>query len=261
MRTVLAVLLFCLAAPVSAQVVQTPHYGPSVPIGGAVPGASLRPLTPAFPSFDLPRFPAGLSLTPMLPAVASLGLAPSKSFFVPAAVAYRPSALRAIGLSQGDDEDPDHEPGRRFEPVGDLPNLRQVDAGLWRSAQPTAEGFRQTRELGVRTVLLLRLGVPDGEKTVVERLGMRFVHVPMHGMTIPTIAEVDRALKVIEDEGARPVLVHCRHGRDRTGTVVAAYRVVVQGWTIDAAYKEAMSFGYIYKGLRGFLEKYKRHRE
>ena len=42
---------------------------------------------------------------------------------------------------------------------------------------------------------------------------------------------------VIKPENA-PVFVHCRNGSDRTGTMVAAYRVVVQGWSKEAAIRE-----------------------
>jgi len=42
----------------------------------------------------------------------------------------------------------------------------------------------------------------------------------------------------------RPVLVHCQHGEDRTGLVIAAYRVRVCGWSKEQAWSEALKFGY-----------------
>ena len=37
---------------------------------------------------------------------------------------------------------------------------------------------------------------------------------------------------------------HCRQGADRTGAMAAAYRVVMQGWTKDAAIEEMTRGGY-----------------
>jgi hypothetical protein len=45
-------------------------------------------------------------------------------------------------------------------------------------------------------------------------------------------------LKVAVDPGRAPVLVHCLHGADRTGVMVAVYRVAVQGWSKEEAVRE-----------------------
>ena len=55
-----------------------------------------------------------------------------------------------------------------------------------------------------------------------------------------------------------PVLVHCWHGADRTGMVVALYRMVEQGWTREAAIEEMLEGGYgyhsVWKDIITFLE-------
>jgi protein tyrosine/serine phosphatase len=53
------------------------------------------------------------------------------------------------------------------------------------------------------------------------------------------------ALKAINN-AEKPVLVHCWHGSDRTGVVVAAYRIVFENWTKEAAISEFRNsdFGY-----------------
>jgi protein tyrosine/serine phosphatase len=82
----------------------------------------------------------------------------------------------------------------------------------------------------------------------------------MDGTKMPSIEEVDRALEVVLDPSKRPVLVHCAHGEERTGAVVAAYRVVVEGWEPAAAEKEAIEHGFGFDGLEGFLVRYRDHR-
>ena len=55
-----------------------------------------------------------------------------------------------------------------------------------------------------------------------------------------------------------PVFVHCLHGADRTGTMCAAYRVVVDGWTKQQAIDEMTKGGYgfhpVWANLPKFIE-------
>ena len=129
-------------------------------------------------------------------------------------------------------------PGRND--VAGLPNFGQVDEGLWRSAQPSAEGFASAHALGVRTVLCLRSTRDDAR--LAAQAGLELVRVPMRQWNVDE-AELQAALEVACDPARRPVLVHCAHGRDRTGAVVAAYRRVVQGWSAEEAVREMRAYG------------------
>ncbi|HUT77167.1 MAG TPA: tyrosine-protein phosphatase [Polyangia bacterium] len=140
--------------------------------------------------------------------------------------------------------------------VAGLPNLHRVDDGLYRGAQPDPGGFAALRELGVRTVIDLRSSHSDLE--VVRAAGLDpdafdLVAIPMSPSGISD-DEILAFLRVAADPARRPVFVHCRYGADRTGTTVAAYRVVVQGWTPEAAVAEMKDGGFghhsIYRGLR-----------
>jgi protein tyrosine phosphatase (PTP) superfamily phosphohydrolase (DUF442 family) len=131
-------------------------------------------------------------------------------------------------------------PAVRRADVPGLENLGRVDAGLWRSAQPTAEGFRSARALGVRTVLNLRSGHDDGP--LAREAGLEVVTLATHPWSVDE-ADLLAALRVLTDPARRPVLVHCAQGRDRTGAVVAAYRRVVHGWDADRAIAEMEEFG------------------
>jgi protein tyrosine phosphatase (PTP) superfamily phosphohydrolase (DUF442 family) len=134
-------------------------------------------------------------------------------------------------------------PGRPAEVVDvpGLPALSRVDDGVWRSAQPSAEGLRRAHvDLGVRTVVNLRSFHSD--RDLVAGAGLDLVEIPM----VAWHADDDQivaALRVLVDPARRPVLVHCQHGVDRTGLVIGAYRRVVQGWSADAARQERREQG------------------
>jgi len=126
-----------------------------------------------------------------------------------------------------------------------IANFHQVDAHVYRGAQPTAEGFHSLAKLGVKTIVDLREAGSrsQAEKKLVEAQGMRYVSVPMDGWRSPQPGQVDRVLAVMNDSAAWPVFVHCRRGQDRTGTVVACYRIAHDRWPNQKALDEARSHG------------------
>lgn len=121
-----------------------------------------------------------------------------------------------------------------------LANVGCVDDGLWRTAQPTCEGYRSAARLGVRTVVNLRTTPSD--RRGLARTGIDEVRIPCLPWNVST-CDLVAFLAVATDPARRPVLVHCAQGRDRTGACVAAYRVVVDGWTVDEALAEMRSYG------------------
>jgi protein-tyrosine phosphatase len=64
----------------------------------------------------------------------------------------------------------------------------------------------------------------------------------MAGFRRPDEAEVRRALEWIAATENQPVFVHCRRGRDRTGVVVAAWRMSREAWSLEQAYEEAKRY-------------------
>jgi protein tyrosine/serine phosphatase len=125
-----------------------------------------------------------------------------------------------------------------------LPNFHQVDDRVYRGARPTPEGLKSLPALGIKTVIDLR-GGDFREKQTLEALGIRYVNVPMSGFRAPTDRQIARILALLEtpDFSAAPVFVHCKRGKDRTGTVIACYRIKHQGWDNRKALSEARSFG------------------
>jgi len=122
-----------------------------------------------------------------------------------------------------------------------LHNFQMVSKGLYRGAEPSAEGFRQLARVGIHTVLDLRAegGRATLEEHLVRSLGMQYMNVPLAGYQAPTPAQIAVALRILENPLLAPVFVHCRRGADRTGTIMALYRIVHDHWTNQQALDEA----------------------
>jgi len=140
--------------------------------------------------------------------------------------------------------------------VEGVPNLHRVTPGLYRSAQPTLQGFKNLKELGIQTVINLRGGEDDGRAA--PALGLRLESVPLSAARIRHDSNV-RILRLLVRNEEGPVLVHCQHGSDRTGMICALYRMVYQGWDRAKAIEEMRKGGYgfhaIWHGLVDYLER------
>jgi tyrosine-protein phosphatase SIW14 len=127
-----------------------------------------------------------------------------------------------------------------------VPNFQKVNDQVYRGAQPTTIGFTSLAKLGIKTVIDLRqIGEHSqaDEEKLVKASGMRYVSIPMRGMSAPTEEQITKILHLFYDASAGPVFVHCRRGADRTGTVVACYRISHDGWDNRKALREAKQYG------------------
>jgi protein tyrosine phosphatase (PTP) superfamily phosphohydrolase (DUF442 family) len=120
-----------------------------------------------------------------------------------------------------------------------VPNLHRVTENLYRSGQPSAEGFRNLEAFGVKTVLNLR----DLHQDKLRGTALRGIRIRMRAWD-PETGEVIRALRILSDADGGPFLVHCQHGADRTGMVIALYRMAAQGWDRERAIEEMERGGY-----------------
>lgn len=136
-----------------------------------------------------------------------------------------------------------------------VPNLHKVSDSLYRSAQPTAEGMTNLVALGVKTVINLRRFHDDKDEIGGLKLTPR--HIPINTWDVD-VAQAREFLETVSNTNAAPVLVHCLHGADRTGSMIAIYRVVKEGWTADEAVKELTEGGYNYHSVWKHLPDYVR---
>jgi len=169
-------------------------------------------------------------------------------------VALRFSALLGVLLASGCLFAP-----RGLPASAGVPNFGRVNATLFRGAQPDAAGLAHLRDLGVRTIINFRQPSdtwPD-EASSAHALALGYVSMPLPALRAPTDAQVARILALIA-ASPPPVFIHCEHGADRTGTLVACYRMQHDGWTFDRAFAEAKLYGFspFQIGMRHYLRSF-----
>ena len=150
---------------------------------------------------------------------------------------------------------PAARPAKRAVPMTCVgaPNLHKVSEKLYRSAQPTAEGMTNLVALGIKTVVNLRDNHSDADEIGDLPLKARRIEIFTGNMKDKYVTEF---LAILDDTNAVPVLVHCQHGADRTGTMCAMYRILREGWTVDDAIDEMKNGGFGYHSVWGNLPRY-----
>ena len=137
-----------------------------------------------------------------------------------------------------------------------VPNLHRVSKDLYRSGQPTAHGMKNLKALGIETVVNLRSFHSDRDE--IGDTGLGYEHLYMKAWH-PEHKEAVRFLQIATDPKRTPVLVHCQHGADRTGTLCALYRIAVQGWTKEEAIREMTEGGYgfheVWRNLLNWIQR------
>jgi len=135
-----------------------------------------------------------------------------------------------------------------------LNNLYQIDEGVFRSEQPGELDFFKLEKLGITEVLNLRRWHSDDKKA--KKTNFTLYHVPMRAGNIKE-KDVIQALKIIQNRKG-DFLIHCKHGADRTGLIIAMYRIVFQNYTKEQAIKEMTEGGFgfhsIYKNIIDYIQ-------
>lgn len=144
----------------------------------------------------------------------------------------------------------------------ELPNFHAVNAHLYRGGQPRAGGLQRLAALGVKTVVNLRdddaRAREEGEEA--RALGLRYFNVPLSRAHRPDPRQISELFALLDASENQPVFVHCKRGADRTGALVAVYRVSNEGWTAERAVEEAERYGmgFWQRGKKDFIRDYYR---
>ncbi|PYY69628.1 protein tyrosine phosphatase [Pseudomonas jessenii] len=132
-------------------------------------------------------------------------------------------------------------PAEWAQPVEKQYNLFQMSPTLYRSALPDKGAVPLLEKLKVGTVINF---LPEADSSWLATPGITQVQLPYRTNHVDD-AEVLKALRAIKSAEAKgPVLMHCKHGSDRTGLMAAMYRVVIQGWSKEEALNEMTQGGF-----------------
>jgi uncharacterized protein (TIGR01244 family) len=125
----------------------------------------------------------------------------------------------------------------------EMPTVHRA-GDVYMAGQLTPEGYTEAQEQGVRTVVNLRTAaeLDWDEKTHVERLGMRYIHVPVASSDAMTDDVFARLRELFRDSGQRPILVKCRSA-GRVAAAWLAYRVLDDEMSLEPALQEARAVG------------------
>jgi protein tyrosine/serine phosphatase len=148
---------------------------------------------------------------------------------------------------------------RGLPPRHGVANFGRVNEGLYRGAQPDDAALDQLQRLGVKSVVNLRGAgtASEAEELRAQQMGIIYTNVPLRGLRAPSEAQVTQVIALLKSLPP-PVFVHCLHGADRTGTIVACYRIERDGWTNEEALREAkeQGIGFWQLGMMKFIRNF-----
>jgi protein tyrosine/serine phosphatase len=150
-------------------------------------------------------------------------------------------AASLCAFAQADDPSPTPRPGQWAQPIDTHYNLYEMTPTLYRSRQPDAAAQPLLKKLGVVTVVDF---IKESDSKWLSDPSVTQVQIPLQTVHVDDADMIQslRAIQTAQEKG--PVLIHCKHGLDRTGLVAAMYRIVVQGWSKQAALDEMEHGGF-----------------
>jgi protein tyrosine/serine phosphatase len=139
--------------------------------------------------------------------------------------------------------------------AGAIDRFSQVTPGIWRGAQPENDlDYGLLKTTGIKTIIDLRDDQFAQEKPEAAKRGMNDLSFPMDSVVYPDEPTVVNALNALADVRNQPAFIHCEFGKDRTGLIVALYRIHQLGWTANDAHNEMMSHDF--SPLEIFLDQF-----
>ena len=130
-------------------------------------------------------------------------------------------------------------------------NFKMVHDSLYRGGYPDDAALKIAVQIGIKTIVNFQGGGGPfedpgiaKEKAAATQLGIKFVNIRLPFTVEPPKPMLDQLFNTLTDKASQPCYVHCTHGRDRTGTMVSAYRIKYDGFTNDQALTEQETFGF-----------------
>jgi tyrosine-protein phosphatase SIW14 len=147
----------------------------------------------------------------------------------------------AAPTNQGEKSPKTRAIGKKLQEKG-VPNFGQVTPSLYRGGLLNPTGLKALAKMGIHVVVDTRADDPN-ERDEAQKLGMKYVAIPWH-CPWPKDEVFAKFLAVVHENKGKKIFVHCRLGDDRTGMMVAAYRMAEEGWSADEAMNEMRTFGF-----------------
>ena len=120
-------------------------------------------------------------------------------------------------------------------PAADLKNFHEFSRNIYKGAQPTAEGFKKLKKMGIKTIIDI---LPNhSDEKLIEGLGFSYFQIPVKLWKLEDNGVI-QYLKIVTNTKNYPVFIHCDDGDEKTGLMVAVYRMYAQNWTTYDATKE-----------------------
>ena len=128
---------------------------------------------------------------------------------------------------------------------------------VYRSGQPRGDAeWDYLKKMGIKTVVKLNEFSSDvnesEERSLAEKYNINLIRIYMapedfphnwNPWAHPDEKALMQAVETLENRHNLPALVHCSHGKDRTGLVVAVYSVRNKKYCKDAALDEMEYYG------------------
>jgi uncharacterized protein (TIGR01244 family) len=145
------------------------------------------------------------------------------------------------------------------ETVPGIRNLARLETTVACSGAITTEAIPEIKKMGFVSIVNLRLATEAGadveqQEAAAKAVGLRYFHIPFESSK-PDPKAADRFLEAITSPGAEPAFIHCGGG-NRAATMWLIKRLVVDGWEVDRAVKEATALGQTSAELRQFAIDY-----
>lgn len=124
-----------------------------------------------------------------------------------------------------------------------LQRFRKVSPTLYRSSAPSKEDvIWMHKHLGINRIISLDNASGDKIKLICSLLDMEHIELPIDFSRKHLMNFLLKIEKLFESK--EKTLIHCFHGKDRTGLACAIYRCKTQGWSAEKAIKEADSLDF-----------------
>ena len=142
--------------------------------------------------------------------------------------------------------------GMQRNEVEGIENFIQVSDRVFSGGEPTTVGLEKLKQLGITTILSVDGLDPDRETA--EKLGMKYVHVPMGYDGIESSQLQDFSTLMANYQGK--LFVHCHHGKHRGPAAVAACLLISKELSKAQAlqYMRSAGTGKDYTGLWNSIE-------